>query len=334
MMRRVWVLAVGLGVFPGCFHHGSDVVSPGRLAELTARGHEPEPQQAGSPYDARAAAPAHNDTGPVVGSPATVDPVPLRPAEPKPGDFHPLADVPPGPPAPSDADQHKAVQASLTVRMPEDSLVSAFACFRENRLEEAREKLKVFDPAAREMLALVLPLAISTADLKTADYPALLDRFENAISTMRARLPLSLEKVCFCRSIDRFGVYDPLPGDHVFQAGGEGRPGELVRLYVEVENFRSLRGEAGYETALGCTMVLRKGKELVWRQDRPVESERSRSPRRDCYLGCYFYVPPRLPVGDYTLTVQVTDLTGTKGEQAVRRSASRSLDFRVGSQNQ
>ena len=41
----------------------------------------------------------------------------------------------------------------------------------------------------------------------------------------------------------------------------------------------------------------------------------SRSPRRDCYLPCYFYVPAKLPVGDYVLTIQVTDLTGASGEE-------------------
>src|SRR5205823_1013383 len=145
----------------------------------------------------------------------------------------------------------------------------------------------------------------------------------------RARAPLALEKVCFCRTIKRFGVYEPLLPGHVFAVGGEGRPGELVRLYLEVENFASRKSGSAHETALACTMVLKDGRNrIVWRQDRSVEVERSRSPRRDCYLPCYFYVPAKLPVGDYALTIQVTDLTGASGEETPpQRSAARSLEF-------
>ena len=53
------------------------------------------------------------------------------------------------------------------------------------------------------------------------------------------RAALDIEKICFCREIKTFGVYDPWPEDHAFQAGVEDRPGELVQVYVELRNFTS-----------------------------------------------------------------------------------------------
>jgi hypothetical protein len=214
----------------------------------------------------------------------------------------------------------------------------AFNCYRENRVAEGGEQLKQFEPARRELLAALLPLVARLADqsengFKVVDCTPLLTSLEEVIQAIRARSVLSLEKVCFCRSIERFGVFDPLPFGHIFQVGPEGRPGDLVQLYAELKNFICRRAEAGYETSLACTLVLRDGhNRIVWRQDMPAQVERSRSPRRDCYLGCHFYVPRGLPVGDFSLTVQVNDLTGFNSDETpTHRTASRSLEFRVGS---
>ena len=332
MMRRLWVLAVGLGVLPGCLHRDRDSVPPGVLAGLVARPAEPASVKplSTSPYDARATMPAKEE------SQATAIPQEQTPAT-APLLFNVGTDLgPPPPPAPAiPPGPMEAVRTShsvSTTEKAEDNLVVAFRCFREGRPAEGMKQLKAFEPARRDILALLLPLAGRLAEVKPKDYSVLLDQLEDAIQAMRARSALSLEKVCFCRTIERFGVYEPLPSGHVFAVGSEGRPGEIVRLYLEVENFTSRRSGAAHETALACTMVLKDKRErIVWRQDIPVEIERTRSPRRDCYLPCRFYVPARLPVGDYTLTIQVTDLTGVNGEEAPpHRTASRSLEFHAG----
>ena len=63
----------------------------------------------------------------------------------------------------------------------------------------------------------------------------------------------------------------------------------------------------------------------------PAQVEQSRSPRRDGYLSCHFYVPALMPAGDYTLWIEVKDLTGRSSSQNLpnHRTALQSLPFRV-----
>jgi hypothetical protein len=232
----------------------------------------------------------------------------------------------PGPPA-------ETVQKSS---VPENHVDAAFYLIRENRPEEAEERLKKLDPAVRELLSCCLGLAARLGGKEARppcadDCAALLDELERLQQALRARAPLSLEKMCYCRALERFGVYEPLPAGHAFGTGWDGRPGDLVQVYAELRNFATAKNGPFHETALACTLTLRDGdNKPVWRQDRPAQVERSRSSRQDCYLSCHFYVPPRLPPGDYKLHLTVKDVTGLSGEEPpAHRTASRTLDFRV-----
>jgi hypothetical protein len=161
-----------------------------------------------------------------------------------------------------------------------------------------------------------------------------LEQLQRALLLVRPRAELMLDKMCFCRGIERFGVFDPLPVEHVFVAGGDNRRGEPVQVYVEVRNFTSMPREEQYATALGVSLSIvdysrRSQGETVWRQDRPARLERSRSPVDDCFLNCQFFMP-RLPMGRYTLLLEVKDVTGNAGgEPPAYRIARSSLDFRV-----
>ncbi len=348
-MRCAWMVAVSLSVLPGCLHSRTEKLPSGVLKDLTRAVIEerPEPAPLNSPYDVRgrgvAATPKEEQPDVPVGLVKYVEPPPVaNPVSLERGsvpssilpDYMPPVPPPspgPSPPAPT--------TISPPAPKPQDPLSEALRYFRETRSAEWGTRLKGLEPERRELLTALLPLVAGLADqpekgVRLVDYTPMLARLEDVIQAIRARSALSLDKVCFCRGIERFGVFDPLPADHVFQVGGEGQPGELVQLYAELKNFVCRRSEAAYETSLGCTLVLRDGKNrVVWRQDRPAQVERSRSPRRDCFLGCHFYVPPRLPVGDYYLTVQVSDLTGFNADEAPpNRTASRSLDFHVGGQ--
>jgi hypothetical protein len=217
---------------------------------------------------------------------------------------------------------------------PADPLVEAFRCFREGKAREAREHLREVDPSSREVLAVLLPLAARLAELckdgKPDDFSSTVDRLERLARALRPNAALTLEKLCYCRRVQKFGVYDPLPDDHAFQAAGE-RPGDLVQVYVELRNFCCQKTGKFNETALAYVLEIYNNKnELVWRQDRPAEVEHSLSPRRDGHLICYFCVPQQLQPGDYTLCIHVKDVTGLTPEQVpAHRVARRSLPFRV-----
>jgi hypothetical protein len=353
MRRRKWILALGatLGLLTGCLHSGGDTVPPDVLGKLVSRPAE-EPHAA-SPYDARGVPPATasatesptttvKNTEPTPPPSPTVAPAQLisrevppaeppsaipRMAGPAPGNFPleqdtgPVA-TPPRPAAP--------------MPQPKDPLVSALASFRENRPDEAKKQLETFDPQTREVLAVCLPFLSQfveqkAADSRPGDWTKLLEQLDHLALLVRPRAALSMEKMCFCRSITRFGDYEPLPAEHDFERASDGRPGELVRVYGELRNVASVKHGEYSETTLACTLLLKDAQEhIVWRQDRPAESERSRSPRQDCFLSCHFYVPPWLPVGDYTLWIEVKDLTGLNtDEPPPHRKARRSLVFRV-----
>jgi hypothetical protein len=136
-----------------------------------------------------------------------------------------------------------------------------------------------------------------------------------------------LEKVCFCRQIDNFGKYEPLPPDHPFRAGCGDRPGEFVQVYVELKNVTSRPCGPVYETALSSTLeIFNAQKEQVWLW-RPAGVERSQSPRQDYFINFQFPMP-RLPQGLYTLRITVRDDAAPPGGRAPR-TATCSLDFQV-----
>jgi hypothetical protein len=153
----------------------------------------------------------------------------------------------------------------------------------------------------------------------------LLDRLNVLAQALRARAPLTLDKVCFCRKVWSFGAYEPLPGDYPFQAGAGDLPGERVQVYVEVRNFTSRPRGDFYETRLAGTLeILDFGGGQVALFHLPCV-DGSRTPRQDCFINFQFPVPPKVPPGQYTLRIQVRD----DGGPAPRVARPCTLDFKV-----
>jgi hypothetical protein len=226
--------------------------------------------------------------------------------------------------------------AHLKVVKPEDPIVAVVRFLRDGETGEANQQLKLFDPATREVLGVLLPIVTRLAEPGRAGDPphdcsALLEELESLSQSLRPKAALRIDKMCYCRRIEGFGVVDPLPSSHIYHVGAEGLSGDFVQVYVELRNFASLKQGPSYETRLACNMLIRDEHDrIVWYQDRHTRLERSCSARHDGYLDCHFNVPKCLPVGDYTLWIMVKDLTGLSGEEApVHRTAKRSLDFRV-----
>jgi hypothetical protein len=196
--------------------------------------------------------------------------------------------------------------------------------FLNKRPAEAVMWLERYDKASQDLLICLLPLAarLTERDLQKGDareITAWVAQLDNALDSLRARAQLTIERMCFCSEIVRFGVYAPLDEDHEF------RPGDYVQLYVEVGNFTSQQHGDEHNIRLASTVEIRKfDGEKVWEQvclgeDRP---DRSRTPRHD-FFNNYWFIVPRIPQGNYVLKVQVTDVP-------THRTAERTLDFRVG----
>ena len=229
--------------------------------------------------------------------------------------------VPPPPPPPPDLVQ--PVQLSPPAPLPalpaaraprpadadEPPPVLAVRCFLENHRLEALEWWNKFkDERPQEALALY-------------------EQLDQATAGLRPRAPLAVEKMCYCRRISNYGLYDPLPDDHGFLAGVDRRHGELVQLYVEVRNFVNRRNGSFYETSLGSRLEIRDGQGgLVARMDFPAQPDRSLSPRQDYFIHYQFHVPAMMEPGDYTLSIALHD-DNAPGDKT--KLARRSLPFRV-----
>ena len=124
---------------------------------------------------------------------------------------------------------------------------------------------------------------------------------------VRSEIPLSLPTLALCRSVERFGVYDPIEPAR-FTAGRE----TPVVVYCEVDHFRSnpAAEQGGWETKLTYEAVLYSDAEsaVAVINKKPTQIvDRCRNRRRDFFLADRMTIPANLPVGKYVLKVTVID---------------------------
>lgn len=206
-------------------------------------------------------------------------------------------------------------------------LVAALRCYIDKKPREALDHLAKYDKLNQETLLSLLVLAVQFAEVEKPSEQqtsVAIEALESVIFGLRARAPLAVEKMCLCKWIKTFGVYDPMPEDHVFA------PGEQVRVYAELRNFSIERQEAAngapavFVTKLAGTAEIRdpNGKS-VWKQQlQRDEADRSQTPRHDYFDHYHFFLPDLKP-GWYTLEVTVEDVPS-------RRKARSRVDLKVG----
>jgi hypothetical protein len=239
-----------------------------------------------------------------------------------------------GPDLPSPRAEPPAVP---TPPAPDAPLVSALKCALEKHPEEASQVLDKYDQSDRELLLALMQLAagIDKKDLESlssAEAAGTLERLRLLTAQLRRRAPLSLDKVCFCKTIDGFGQYEPRPAEYEFRAGSEGQPGERVQVYVEVRNFSSAARQEQYETRLSSSLaILDEKRQEVAKMTPETSIDVSQTPRQDYFLNFQFHVPAKLKPGLYTLQVTVQDVTppAPRAAKTARAPAMRSLDFWV-----
>jgi hypothetical protein len=217
---------------------------------------------------------------------------------------------------------------------PPEPIVLALQDLLNEHYQQALEHLKCYDPGNQEAL-ICLTAIIARLTKKNLDRfsPAEVAHLQNQVqksllAALRARAELCIETLCFCESIDGYGVYKPLPLDHEFQPRSGHQPGEQAQLYIELRNLTSQPQAGGYETRLHSTMRIldAAGKEVILEdqskdRDSPLCTP---TPRPDYFQQCYFYVPQLRP-GKYLLRVEVQDVTRPEAP----RTAVKTIEFRV-----
>src|SRR5262249_52050731 len=150
--------------------------------------------------------------------------------------------------------------------------------------------LEKYDKNDRELLLALVHLAAGLGAgelgrLGPEEVSAALARLDELAARLRRKAPLTLDKVCFCRKIEGFGRYEPVPATHEFQAGSGGRPGERVQVYAEVGNFSSRPDAGQHETVLQSALEIHDAwRRVVVAMDLGRCVDRSQTPRRDYFL--------------------------------------------------
>ncbi len=327
MRRRDWLGALG-GAAGACLLAGCLGGAADRAVRRDFAGPVPDAAQAAGPPEGQSTYHAHllasdtrgGKTPEEVLARVRLDVKAPEPPPPPPPEVQPASAPALPPPLP------------LAPRPPEAPLVAALRCVLEKHPAEALPLLQRYDKTDQDLLLALLPLAARIGEgelerISPEEMAAILDQLHALTLALRPRAALTLDKMCFCRQINNFGQYEPLPPDHPFRAGGGDRLGERVQVYVEVKNFTSRLCGPVYETALSSKLEIfdaQKQQVCIW--NRPREVVRSQSPWEDYYINFLFNLP-RLPQGLYTLRVTVRDEASPPGRAP--REASGSLDFQV-----
>jgi hypothetical protein len=206
-----------------------------------------------------------------------------------------------------------------------EPLLEALLCFLKRHPEQALTHLNGYNQLNQDLLLCLLPLAVfltegSLDQANPQEIGHVVDQLNSLLLPLRARAPLVVDKMHFCKTIHGHGRYDPLPHDHKF------RPGELVQVYVELRNMACEQQDRLYVSHLSSSMEVRDvQKRVVWRQDFPEDHcrpDRSRSLRQD-YFSNFRFCVPEIPPGWYTLWIRISEAGPGK------RQVEHSLDFYV-----
>ncbi len=205
---------------------------------------------------------------------------------------------------------------------PDDPpLVAALRCLLDQRPADAVASLKGCDPSNQEAVLNLLPLVMRLAEpgkdkpLSKTEATVAVEQLNQIEEGLRLKANLVLDKMCYCNSIERFGVYEARP------EGSRFVPGSPVHIYVELRNFTSQPHNCCFETRLASTIKLLDGQGRAVHQlgfnDRS-RPECSRSARHDYFINYSFRVPENFEPGKYELKLRVEDVpTGRAAEQTL-----------------
>jgi hypothetical protein len=341
MARRygwaTWVLGLHTCVLAGCLHTEPKKVGPDGgqhppAGEVPAPGESPR-----SPYAMRTTpiplvepkrdvdlhqTPVENE---ITRTSQSND---VKPAEPPAGQPA-QANQPPPFPAPPDLVSTRSAAA------PEPILLTALRSVLAKKPSEAFDALQSYDKRTQDLLLALLPLAarLSEGGLDQAspqENAALIDQLNTLSNLLRGRTALAIDKACFARRIEGFGVYDPMPTNPIFLPAADGQHGDRAPVYAEVKNFLSKFDGKLYEIQLtGRLEVYTAEGQFVWGRNYSNGPTCTLSSRQDFYVSFRFSPPPNLRPGNYLLVVEVRDENVPTADMQPRVARCK-LPFRIG----
>jgi hypothetical protein len=175
--------------------------------------------------------------------------------------------------------------------------------------ESAMEQLRVYEEHDQEFLLRLFPLlaqlhqaGLHAAQLTPQQRQVVLESLRELSTDLRSQAPLVVRQATFCRRVQGFGKFQPVPGQFT--------PGEAVGLYCEVDNLQEQVLPSGqYTLTLEGRLELRNGNgKTVWHQTVQFEPDLALSPRRDHFLFLRWHLPAHLQAGNYTLVLTLKDV--------------------------
>jgi hypothetical protein len=161
----------------------------------------------------------------------------------------------------------------------------------------ARQQIQRFHEVSKQLASDLL------AGTTRLDRRQVLER----IRGMFAALPISIQQLDLCRSVQGFGIYEPFD-DHRFLAD---QPQKVI-VYTELDHFKAVERENRYEVKLKQEIILFNASDglAVWSHEPVTILDRSRNKRQDFFTVQLVTLPERLGVGEYQLKVRITDMHG------------------------
>ncbi len=115
-----------------------------------------------------------------------------------------------------------------------------------------------------------------------------------------------MRNVVFCEEVYGFGAYKPLTSAHF-------KPGQEVKVYAEVENFKTISTAQGEHTSLATSyQVLDQHGGRVDGGEVPVVNDYCARRRRDFHIQYGVTLPKGIYPGTYVLELTLTDQLGDK----------------------
>jgi hypothetical protein len=247
-----------------------------------------------------------------------------------------------GPVKPALENTSPAVRQTNVTVVSEPDLMSLVRSLRTQKGsdEALRRSISRLDETRQQLLYQLLSMSshlgepTNAAPLSPKELSELLQQFESLTSSLRQHAPLQITKACFCSKRPlAFGAYEPLGPEPRYQAGADGKAGELVHLYLEVRNFATREvAPQTFQTGLAAWLEFKSlfNNASILSIELPTRYDRSLTPRQDYYIYIAFNIPPRLSPGTYELALGVRDDYGIEPATGRGRTAlNRQLSFQV-----
>lgn len=132
--------------------------------------------------------------------------------------------------------------------------------------------------------------------------------FRDAAVRLGELATLEVRGLTFCTAVRSFGVVEPFPNNTF-------KPGDVVLLYAELDNFVAQRQAEGFRTEFRASYLIydRLGRPVETEpHELPVITETCQNLRHDFFISYQVELPTRMNPGEHKMQLTVHDMVGNK----------------------